>query len=281
MATTATRSIDNAFAAGVENTNNIEFINNDNELYAYLRGRMSGYCDYMAFPPTCVIRVHKDVNIDKLVTTIGIPCNLSVNTDEVLHNNAESQIVLTFKGSNAIDLMGKMYGASAVLSNMENGKRCSELYKYAVTRGNGRMPNCLVRRVLPDAVVPFKVHESDVGYDLTIIKKHKQVNDVVTLYDTGIQIQLEYGYYAEIVPRSSIIKSGYMLANSIGIIDNSYSGNLYVALAKIDPNAADIECPCRCVQLIIRKQEHAVFNVTDDEFDTQRGAGGFGSTNKT
>ena len=56
------------------------------------------------------------------------------------------------------------------------------------------------------------------------------------MYDTGIQVKPQYGYYFEIVPRSSLSKSGYILANSIGIIDPSYSGNLYIVLIKIDDN---------------------------------------------
>lgn len=60
------------------------------------------------------------------------------------------------------------------------------------------------------------------------------------LYDTGIKINVKYGYYAEVVPRSSLSKSGYMLANSIGIIDNSYRNNIFVALTKINPDAPDI-----------------------------------------
>ena len=143
------------------------------------------------------------------------------------------------------------------------------------------MINCQIRLVHSDAVIPFKVHESDAGYDLTIIKEHKKINDVVTLYDTGIQIQMTAGYYAEIIPRSSIIKTGYMLANNVGIIDNSYRGNLYIALAKIDNTQPNIELPLRCAQLIFRKQECANFISTDEFEETDRGSGGFGSTSRT
>ena len=141
------------------------------------------------------------------------------------------------------------------------------------------MIDCRIRKVHPDAVIPFKVHASDAGYDLTIISQYKKVNDVVTMYDTGIQIQMTEGYYAEIIPRSSIIKTGYILANNIGVIDNEYLGNLYIALAKIDKSQPDIEFPLRCAQLIFRKQEYAKFNVIEDEFKVnERGSGGFGST---
>jgi dUTP pyrophosphatase len=87
------------------------------------------------------------------------------------------------------------------------------------------------------------------------------------------------GLYAEIVPRSSLSKSGYMLANSIGIIDCSYKGNLYIALTKIDNTMPDLTLPFRCCQLIFREQIHVdLEEVTSFEEQTSRGSGGFGST---
>ena len=96
------------------------------------------------------------------------------------------------------------------------------------------------------------------------------------------EIEIEEGYYTEIVPRSSISKSGYMLANSIGIIDNNYRGNLMIALTKICDYTPEIELPFKCCQLIIRKQISAnLFEVKSNDFtETERNEGGFGSTSK-
>jgi deoxyuridine 5'-triphosphate nucleotidohydrolase len=142
-----------------------------------------------------------------------------------------------------------------------------------------QIPTLLYRRVHPQAVAPKKAHASDAGYDITIVAIDKKVNATTTLYDTGIQIQLDRGYYAELVPRSSIIKTGHVLANSIGIIDNDYTGNIKVALAKIDPDAPDIELPYRGFQLIVRKQVECGLAEEVDAFQTtERGEGGFGST---
>lgn len=141
--------------------------------------------------------------------------------------------------------------------------------------------NCKIRLVDENAVVPSNVRLSDVGYDLTVIKKYKQLNNSTALYDTGIQIQVPFGYYIEIVPRSSLSKSGYILANSMGIIDNSYRGNLYVALAKISSDAPDVTFPFKCCQLILRRQYFMNIVVQTDELsETHRSDGGFGSTGK-
>jgi dUTP pyrophosphatase len=103
---------------------------------------------------------------------------------------------------------------------------------------------------------------------------------LTALYNTGIKLDIPIGYYVELVPRSSISKSGYMLANSIGIIDCSYKGELLVALTKISANAAEIEYPFRCCQLIMKKQIFPyIVEVTDLE-ESKRAEGGFGSSDK-
>ena len=58
------------------------------------------------------------------------------------------------------------------------------------------------------------------------------------MYDSYISVQPPEGYYFEIVPRSSISKLGYILTNSIGIIDPSYRGTLKVVLTKINDLSA-------------------------------------------
>lgn len=139
---------------------------------------------------------------------------------------------------------------------------------------------CLVKLVDEKAVIPSKVRESDVGYDLTIIKVHKQLTSKTVLYDTGIQLSIPQGYYIEVVPRSSISKTGYILANNVGIIDPAYRGNILVALTKVDDSMPDIELPSRICQIIVRKQERLNFIETMNINSTSRGDGGFGSTNQ-
>ena len=84
-----------------------------------------------------------------------------------------------------------------------------------------------------NAVIPSKSGENEVGYDLTAIEFEKLILDNVYLFNTGIKVEPPQGFYVEIVPRSSIIKSGFMLANNTGIIDPTYRGNLKIALLKM------------------------------------------------
>ena len=131
-----------------------------------------------------------------------------------------------------------------------------------------------------DAVLPTKAHDSDIGWDLVAIKEHKVINEDIIMYDTGIVAIPPKGFYLEILPRSSISKTGWMLANSVGTIDPDYRGNLYIVLTRVVKSMPKIELPfCKC-QLVLRKIEKAsLVEVSKEEIEfTERGSGGFGST---
>jgi dUTP pyrophosphatase len=137
----------------------------------------------------------------------------------------------------------------------------------------------------PNALIPTRAHSTDIGLDLVAIKVHKVVNDETVMYDTGLVAIPPPGYYLEIIPRSSISKSGWILSNSIGVIDPSYRGNLYLVFTRVVSTAKDLKLPfCNC-QLVLRKAEYApvleILSLKDEsssEIPTDRGDGGFGST---
>ena len=130
-----------------------------------------------------------------------------------------------------------------------------------------------------NAVTPSRAHGSDSGFDLTLVEKIKTVGDV-DFFSTCIQVEPPHGYYFDLVPRSSISKQGYMLANSVGIIDQNYRGDIIVPLRKGDRDAEDIILPCKLVQLIPRQWIHMTPEEADTLDMTSRGEEGFGSTNQ-
>lgn len=134
----------------------------------------------------------------------------------------------------------------------------------------------------PGAILPSRAHASDSGYDLTIIAEHSRLPNGVILYKTGLRLVPGPGYYTEIVARSSLMKFGYMLANSVGIIDNEYRGELLVALVAFNPRAEPLTLPLRAAQLIPRKiaQVELVDATAEGQElpESERGSGGFGST---
>jgi len=140
--------------------------------------------------------------------------------------------------------------------------------------------NKLIRfkKLSPDAVIPTHALEHDTGYDVTVTRIDRTVGTTV-FYGTGIAMQPPPGFYMDLAPRSSLAKTGYIFANSIGVIDEGYRGEIFVSLIKIDPNAPDLELPCRVAQLVLRKRHIADVMEIDEDFEpTERGIYGFGST---
>ena len=139
-----------------------------------------------------------------------------------------------------------------------------------------------IRCVIEDdrAVMPTKAHPSDIGFDLTAIDVFKKMSDKTTLFETGIRVSPPPGYYIEILPRSSISKTGYVLANSVGVIDPHYTGTLKIALTKVDDTRPNLEPPFNRCQIVLRKAEVSEMVQVDSIDVTDRGDGGFGSTDK-
>lgn len=142
-----------------------------------------------------------------------------------------------------------------------------------------QVPSLGFRLEHPSAVMPSK-KIIDVGYDLTIVSVAKQLTPMTTLFETNVSLEIPVGYYVELVPRSSISKTGYMLANNVGIIDPAFLGTLKVPLIKIDQSMPDIELPARVAQLILKPYaiSYAYDATVNDRIETSRGTGGFGST---
>lgn len=101
------------------------------------------------------------------------------------------------------------------------------------------------------------------------------------LIPTGIKIELEHGYEAQIRPRSGMsIKHGITLINCVGTIDEDYRGEVCVPIVNISNETYTIEPQERIAQMVIAKTERAKIEVLTELTDTARGAGGFGSTGK-
>ena len=101
------------------------------------------------------------------------------------------------------------------------------------------------------------------------------------LVPTGLQIELEHGYEAQIRPRSGLsIKHGITLINCVGTIDEDYRGEVCVPVVNLSNETYTIQPQERIAQMIIARVEQAKIEVVTELTDTIRGAGGFGSTGK-
>jgi deoxyuridine 5'-triphosphate nucleotidohydrolase len=137
-------------------------------------------------------------------------------------------------------------------------------------------------KLRPDAVVPTKATDGSVGFDLTLLglKSVCAEDPNVFYFHTGLKVKPPPGYYTKIFPRSSIIKSGFSLANSVGIIDVDYRGELLVALRRERADAT-LTFPCKVTQLLPELDHSHIISIEVEDLDnTARGEGGFGSTGK-
>ncbi len=101
------------------------------------------------------------------------------------------------------------------------------------------------------------------------------------LVPTGLKIELEHGYEAQVRPRSGMsIKHGITLINCVGTIDEDYRGEVCVPVVNISNEEYAIQPEERIAQMVIAKYEQAKIEVVTELTETVRGEGGFGSTGK-
>lgn len=102
-----------------------------------------------------------------------------------------------------------------------------------------------------------------------------------TLVPTGLFIELEEGYEAQIRPRSGLaFKNGITVLNSPGTIDADYRGEIKVLLINLSDKEFVIKSGERIAQMIITQYTKAQIVEVDTLSDTVRGEGGFGHTGK-
>lgn len=100
-----------------------------------------------------------------------------------------------------------------------------------------------------------------------------------TLIPTGLFISLPAGYEAQIRPRSGLAaKHGITVLNTPGTIDADYRGEIKVILVNLSSEQFTVEPGERIAQMVIARHEHVQWEEVEQLDDTERGAGGFGST---
>lgn len=246
---------------------------NDNLKIHFIRGFYDGdgsirKCDGTRTRPDCSISNTSYKLLEDISNVINI--KLFLKEDK-----------LNFEGINALDFLSKIYDKATIYLNRKYKIYCQ--WSRWVPGLQGQYKNLITFKsvkIYKNAILPFKNRASNCGYDLTFIRKIKEDRNI-HWFGTGIKINPEYGWYVDIVPRSSISKWGYMLTNSVGIIDRGYLGEIIAPMIKIDKTKPDPKLPVRILQAIPRQIFHVKFEEVDSFDDkTERGELGFGSTGK-
>jgi len=98
---------------------------------------------------------------------------------------------------------------------------------------------------------------------------------------TGLYIELPAGYEMQIRPRSGLAaKHGITVLNSPGTIDADYRGEIRVILVNLSNEEFRIEAGERIAQMVVARHEQVEWELTEELGESERGAGGFGSTGK-
>lgn len=126
---------------------------------------------------------------------------------------------------------------------------------------------------------PLKKHRTDAGHDLRLNQPTVTISPGQTiLLHTGVTVEIPSGYAGFVVPRSSLGSKGLNLANTVGVIDSDYRGEIMVPMVNRSESQIKIEKYDRFAQLIIIPVFIGKLRVTGTLTDTTRGTGGFGST---
>lgn len=164
-----------------------------------------------------------------------------------------------------------------------------------------------IKRLHPDSVIPCYARAGDAGLDLVAVSvQEDELGNLV--YGTGLAIEIPKGYVGLLFPRSSNSKKDLILTNHVGVVDSGYRGEItfkyrpmYAEMVHTSwwrrivnrfirnrCNAVAVSHYARSVydigdrigQLVIIKYPKIDFIETDTLTNTERGAGGYGSTGR-
>jgi len=137
-----------------------------------------------------------------------------------------------------------------------------------------------LRRLDPGLPPPSYAHPGDAGADLFTTVDVTLAPGERAMVPTGIAIALPEGYVALVHPRSGLAaRHGVSIVNSPGTVDAGYRGEIKVMLVNLDPAASvTLSRGDRIAQLVVQRFETASFVEVDALPESERGAGGYGST---
>jgi len=137
------------------------------------------------------------------------------------------------------------------------------------------------KRIHPEAILPAYAHASDAGMDV------RSVADLVipaggrALVPTGLVAIIPPMYEIQVRPRSGLaLKHGVTVLNTPGTIDSGYRGEIGVILANFGDKDFPVAKGDKVAQLVFAPVVQPEIEETDTIDETDRGAGGFGSTGK-
>ncbi len=126
---------------------------------------------------------------------------------------------------------------------------------------------------------PKYAHLGDAGMDLYSATEYTLQPGERKLIPTGLKIAVPYGFEVQVRPRSGLaLKHGISVINTPGTIDHQYRGEMAVILINHGKESFEIKRGERIAQMVLNKVEFMHLEEVEALVETDRGAGGFGST---
>jgi dUTP pyrophosphatase len=139
------------------------------------------------------------------------------------------------------------------------------------------IPPIKIKKLAEGARLPARASQHDAGADLFCLEGFTLAPGERKLIPTGLAIEVPPGYYGRVGPRSGLaVKQG--IDTMAGIVDSGYRGHLQVLLINLGRDPISFEAGARIAQLVIERIAVCDFEWAEELSDTERGAGGFGSS---
>ena len=140
-----------------------------------------------------------------------------------------------------------------------------------------------IARIHDDALLPVQGSDLAAGFDLHSVERVEVKKGTTEMLPTGLILAIPPGWEGQVRCRSGLGKRGLILPNGVGTIDADYRGELMVLAHWIgEADSFVVEKGERIGQLLIKRVPEIRFVEVErkDLDDTERGAGGFGSTGR-
>ena len=136
-------------------------------------------------------------------------------------------------------------------------------------------------KLAPDAIMPTRATEGSAGWDLYCPSEGYSISGMEEPYafimDTGVYVEIPEGYVGLVFERSSLWEKGISLNNKVGVIDSDYRGSIKLPLSS-SRSLFDFRKNPRIAQLVIVPCPEVQLVLAGELSETERGAGGLGST---
>lgn len=160
--------------------------------------------------------------------------------------------------------------------------RTRNKYDFSINSLKNKM-KVKIKKLDHNAIMPTKAHETDAGFDLYCTSKEIDWTKRQIVCHTGLAFEIPEGHVGLIFPRSSVSNKPLMMANSVGVVDSCYRGEVTAKFNITDTRQSAFshyQEGDRIAQMIIIPYPAIEFEETDSLSESDRGTGGYGSTGR-